>query len=191
VRVFSRSHIDGCLAGQNITLEPDVTLVEEGRTATGVPVPEASCDDGVKNGDETGIDCGGSCIALCPFCSGGGTYEAETMFHSTGGSAPSGWNIWSNGYISTNHTFNGAGPASVTVTARGQVALGIWPRMVVSVGGAVVGQVNVSSSTWAPYTFTFDAAAGSRELRVAFTNDFNSPTADRNLLVDKVSVTCD
>src|SRR5687768_18598777 len=27
---------------------------------------EASCSDVVKNGDETGIDCGGSCTALCP-----------------------------------------------------------------------------------------------------------------------------
>ena len=29
------------------------------------------------------------------------TYEAEGMFHSTGGATTGGWNIWSNGYIST------------------------------------------------------------------------------------------
>ncbi|MHA7829563.1 MAG: beta strand repeat-containing protein [Flagellimonas sp.] len=29
------------------------------------PTPEATCDDGVQNGDETGVDCGGSCDA-CP-----------------------------------------------------------------------------------------------------------------------------
>ncbi|MGB0790706.1 MAG: hypothetical protein ACPGRT_04410 [Flavobacteriaceae bacterium] len=27
------------------------------------PVPQATCDDGIQNGDETGIDCGGSCTA--------------------------------------------------------------------------------------------------------------------------------
>ncbi|WP_396637176.1 Ig-like domain-containing protein [Maribacter sp. R77961] len=32
-------------------------------------VPEPTCDDGLKNGDETGIDCGGSCTNSCP-CEG-------------------------------------------------------------------------------------------------------------------------
>jgi hypothetical protein len=27
------------------------------------PAPQATCDDGIQNGDETGIDCGGSCSA--------------------------------------------------------------------------------------------------------------------------------
>ena len=27
------------------------------------PEPQATCDDGIQNGDETGIDCGGSCTA--------------------------------------------------------------------------------------------------------------------------------
>ncbi|MEK9559221.1 MAG: hypothetical protein VW010_00730, partial [Flavobacteriaceae bacterium] len=27
------------------------------------PEPQATCDDGIQNGDETGIDCGGSCSA--------------------------------------------------------------------------------------------------------------------------------
>ncbi len=34
------------------------------------PEPESSCTDGVQNGDETGIDCGGSCAA-CPTCTDG------------------------------------------------------------------------------------------------------------------------
>ncbi|MEP3837421.1 MAG: T9SS type A sorting domain-containing protein [Algibacter sp.] len=29
-------------------------------------VPEATCTDGIKNGDETGVDCGGSSCAACP-----------------------------------------------------------------------------------------------------------------------------
>lgn len=39
-------------------------LITPGRTtcSTGTPTPpQPTCDDGIKNGDETGIDCGGSC----------------------------------------------------------------------------------------------------------------------------------
>jgi len=35
---------------------------------TCVPVP--TCDDDSQNGDETGIDCGGSCTTTCAFCDG-------------------------------------------------------------------------------------------------------------------------
>jgi subtilisin family serine protease len=117
------------------------------------------------------------------------SYEAETMFHSTGGSATGGWNIWSNGYISTSHDFT-AGPASITVQARGELANGVAPHMVVSVGGSPIGNVSVSSSTYAPYTFNFTATAGSQEIRVAFDNDLFAPPQDRNLIVDSVSVDC-
>ncbi|WP_396637175.1 Ig-like domain-containing protein [Maribacter sp. R77961] len=34
-----------------------------------INTPEPTCDDGLKNGDETGIDCGGSCTNSCP-CEG-------------------------------------------------------------------------------------------------------------------------
>jgi hypothetical protein len=116
-------------------------------------------------------------------------YEAENMFHSTGGSTPGGWNIWSNGYISTAHTFT-PGPAKLTVAAKGQQAFGVWPHMVVSVGGETIGDVSVTSATFANYTFQFNAPAGSQEIRVTFDNDVFAPPADRNLLVDKVQVDC-
>ena len=32
--------------------------------------PDPTCDDGIQNGDETGVDCGGSCTA-CPTCDDG------------------------------------------------------------------------------------------------------------------------
>src|SRR6185369_11791484 len=35
------------------------------------PAPAPSCIDGLQNGDETGKDCGGSCIALGQKCSNG------------------------------------------------------------------------------------------------------------------------
>ncbi|HET9235043.1 MAG TPA: carbohydrate-binding domain-containing protein, partial [Candidatus Eisenbacteria bacterium] len=105
-------------------------------------------------------------------------YEAENMFASTGGPAPGGWNIWSNGYVSTNHTFT-AGATSITVRARGEIAGGVAPHMVVSVGGVPIGNVSVTSTTFADYTFSYNAVAGSREIRVAFDNDFYSPPQDR------------
>jgi beta-glucosidase len=123
------------------------------------------------------------------------TYEAETMFHSTGGSTTGGWNIWSDGFISTNHTFT-AGPTTLTVTAQGTFAGGAWPHMVVRVGsvngtgGTMVGEATVSSSSWTDYPFFFTATGGTQEVSVTFDNDFNMGGEDRNLLVDKVVVVC-
>jgi subtilisin family serine protease len=117
------------------------------------------------------------------------TYEAETMFHSTGASVTDGWNIWSNGYISTNHTFT-AGPKTITVHARGQSANGVAAHMVVSVNGTPIGNVFVPQTAFTPFTFSYNATAGLQEIRVAFDNDLYQPPADRNLYVDKVVVDC-
>ena len=52
--------------------------------------PCITCTDGIQNGDETGIDCGGS---FCAPCSGGGcTYETIDN-----GTFESGWGIWNDG----------------------------------------------------------------------------------------------
>ena len=153
--------------------------------------PAPSCDDGIENGDEEGVDCGGSCPDACQVACNEATYQAETMFHSTGGSTPGGWNIWDNGYISTNHDFT-AGTAQITVSARGQSALGVLPNMRLSVGGTVVANQSVLATPgYQPYVFTVPVTAGSKEVRVAFTNDFYSPPQDRNLFVDSVNITCD
>lgn len=113
-------------------------------------------------------------------------YEAETMYHASGGSHPDGWNVWDNNYISFNHTFNG-GQQQMTVRASGTNANG-WPRMRVSVGGATVHEVDVTSSTWANYTFSFSAPYGAREVQIRFLNDYNQGGLDRNLFVDKAKV---
>lgn len=118
------------------------------------------------------------------------TYEAETMFHSAGGAAPpEGWNLHSNGYISTTHDFT-AGPAKVTVRALGQSAAGVAPRMIVRVGGVIVGDVFVTPTTYTDFSFTFLASGGPQEIRIEFTNDFYQPPEDRNLWLDKVTVEC-
>jgi hypothetical protein len=117
------------------------------------------------------------------------TYEAESMTKSTGGATSGGWNLWSNGALTTTRSFS-AGPTTITVHAAGQSAGGVAPRMVVSVGGKVVGTANVTASSYAPYSFTFVATDGAKEIRVAFDNDAIVGTQDSNLLVDKVVVGC-
>ncbi len=150
-------------------------------------VAKVSCSDGIKNGTETGVDCGGACAA-CVTCTAK-TYEAESMYHSTGGSISDGWNIWSNGYVSASHAF-AAGATTITVWARGSVAANVWPNLRVSVGGTVLGNATVSSTSYAAYRFSFSASAGTKELKIEFTNDLNQNGQDRNLYVDRVEVSC-
>ena len=111
-----------------------------------------------------------------PLCNAA-TYEAEAMFHSTGGAATDGWNIWSNGFISTNHNFT-AGPNAITVYARGESANGVAPHMVVSVGGTPIGHVFVPQTTYTrsrSLQRRFRNAGSPRHVR----HDFYQPPADR------------
>lgn len=50
--------------------------------------PAPTCDDGIQNGDETGVDCGGS---SCPTCPPGGTDVLSGSYFETG------WDGWSDG----------------------------------------------------------------------------------------------
>ncbi len=55
----------------------DETGVDCGGSCTACTV-SPSCNDGVQNGDETGVDCGGSCVACAPTTScGDGTCDAN------------------------------------------------------------------------------------------------------------------
>lgn len=115
------------------------------------------------------------------------TYQAGNMSASTGGSAPGGWNLWSNGSLSTTHDFAG-GSTTVTVSAYGQSAAGVWPHMLVKVGDQTVGDTTVNTTSYAPYQFSYTAQAGSQALSVNFDNDYYQNGEDRNLYVASVSV---
>ena len=122
------------------------------------------------------------------------TYEAEAIYQSAGAAAPpDGWNLHSNGYVSTTHDFI-AGPVTVTVRALGQSAGGSAPHMVVSVDGQVIGSAFVSATTYTDYSYTFEAVAGVQEIRVTFGNDYyngnTNPPEDRNLWLDSIGVEC-
>jgi len=128
---------------------------------------------------------GGSAGSAGSSCSK--TYEAEAMTHETGGAITNGWNVWSNGGISTPHAF-AAGAATLSVIAQGTVAAGVWPHMLVQIDGVTIGQTNVSA-TFQTYSFnTTIASAGTKTLRIVFDNDHRTSTEDRNLIVDKATV---
>lgn len=131
-------------------------------------------------------------FAACgiPYCNVT-TYEAEAITQSAGGAAPpDGWNLHSNGYISTNHTFE-AGPSQITARMLGQSAGGQAPHMTISVGGTVIGSEFVSQTTYTDFSFPFMATAGTQEIRITFDNDYYvSSSVDRNLWIDRLTVDC-
>jgi cellulase/cellobiase CelA1 len=70
LQVFSRTTINGCTAASQIDYQPDViqngTNLPRAYPLPLLPLPPATCSNGVTDGDETGIDCGGSCLTTCP-----------------------------------------------------------------------------------------------------------------------------
>lgn len=145
-----------------------------------------SCSDGVENGGEEGVDCGGGC-APCGTCSVS-TLQAEDMAATVGGAVADGWNIWGEGSIFAVHAFQG--PATLEVIARGTYAGSAWPNMEVLVGDQVVGVTSVPSESYVAYRFEYAGGPGTREIRVRFLNDYYRHGRDRNLFVDKVNVLC-
>lgn len=106
------------------------------------------------------------------------------------------WNLWSNGHIETTVVIPHDTPATRTVgnphkfsiTAYGSVAGTVWPLMTVYVDGVKVQTFTVNKTTPVTYTFTANARAGMRKVRIAYTNDAIIGTADRNLYVRNLQV---
>ncbi len=84
VHIFSNTTFNGCVGGENITLEPDVTFDSNGLRLVD---EEPTCDDGIQNGDEEGIDCGGTNCAACPTCDDG-ILNGDEEDIDCGGSCP-------------------------------------------------------------------------------------------------------
>jgi endoglucanase len=94
--------------------------------------------------------------------------------------------IWSNGAAST--TMWSTGLQQVWVKARGDQCAGA-PRMVVSIDGKAVMTQDVTATTWTVFSASVRAPNGNHTVSVAFTNDYGSATCDRNLRLDKVTLT--
>ena len=133
-------------------------------------------DVGVDDGDETPISCG----------DGAALYAAEDMSPTVGAPSEDGWNLWSNGNISTTVTLTEN--TRIDVRARGQLGGGAWPHLVLRLDGEVIGEAVVDSAEYASYELSA-SGAGTRLLSVSFDNDYYQGGEDRNLYLDSVSVT--
>lgn len=70
LQVYSRTTINGCTAANQIDYQPDVVQNSSNLPRTFplplLPLPPSTCSNGTMDGDETGVDCGGSCLNTCP-----------------------------------------------------------------------------------------------------------------------------
>jgi hypothetical protein len=111
---------------------------------------------------------------------------AGTSFADTTASAGRALLIWSNG--SASATMSSSGLQQVWVKARGDQCAGA-PRMVVSLDGRTVMTKDVTAGTWTVFSASVGAPDGAHTVSVAFTNDYKDANCDRNLRVDKVTLT--
>ena len=74
----------------------------------------------------------------------------------------------------------------LTIRARGDQCDGA-PQAVVTVDGARVLTVNVSSQSWQTYSGAAIVAAGAHRVEITYPNNFANGECDRNLYVDRVS----
>ncbi len=75
---------------------------------------------------------------------------------------------------------------SITVRAEGDQCNGA-PHMVIKVDGKTTFETDVSSTTWNDYSSPINLPLGTHTITVTFTNDYNSLSCDRNLLLDKIT----
>ncbi len=80
------------------------------------------------------------------------------------------------------------GQAEVQVFAWGQPAIGVWPRMVVRLGGKKLGEVEVASTEAKVYVFSADVKRGLQRLQISFINDYFQPPENRDLWVGRAEI---
>jgi hypothetical protein len=114
--------------------------------------------------------------------------EAETLTLPSGSGqvVPGGLKIWST--ATASGSFTSRATRRITVRARGEQCAGA-PRMTVSVDGRVALDVNVTATSWTDYAADLALNDGLHSLTVRFANDYRSASCDRNLLVDRVTLT--
>ncbi|MBI3321329.1 MAG: hypothetical protein HYZ91_03570, partial [Candidatus Omnitrophica bacterium] len=97
--------------------------------------------------------------------------------------------LWANGYIEDRVNFPVAGSYQVEVVARGEFAGGAWTQMEIRIDGQPVASTPVNATSWRTFTVRASIPAGIHRVAIAFTNDYwRSPSDDRNLYVDKVTI---
>jgi hypothetical protein len=112
--------------------------------------------------------------------------SAGATFADTMASGGRGLLIWTNG--TGSGSIQSSGLQQLWVKARGDQCAGA-PRMVVAVDGRTVMTQDVTATAWTAYSVSLGAADGAHSVTVSFTNDYRSSACDRNLRVDKVTMT--
>jgi len=117
--------------------------------------------------------------------------EAErAAVRTEGGEVDGGiWNLCSNGRVGQYVRAAKAGKYRVEVRAYGSPAAGEWPKMTLTVDGRAVQTVAVDRDVPADYRFDVDLPANVCELAVAFNNDLVRDGEDRNLYLDRITIT--
>lgn len=122
--------------------------------------------------------------------------EAERMAVSPAGA----------GTVITDRTASGGsalamvtnGTATTTVTVPGSTGLVVRakaslnagpPNMTLSIDGTPVTTIIVKSTSWADYTFAGAIPAGTHEVSISYSNNYDTATGQRNLFLDKVTTT--
>ena len=99
------------------------------------------------------------------------------------------WNLWSNGRVGQHLRTARKGTYRIEVRAYGSPAAGVWPEMALMVDGRTVQTLSVGSAEPAEYRFTASLPAGVCEIAVGFLNDLVAGSEDRNLYLDRITVT--
>ena len=96
------------LSVANSSLRSDGFYFDDFRIVNYTNGSTASCTDGIQNGDETGVDCGGSNCSACPTCTDGIQNGNETGVDCGGNCAPC-QNVCDTVVISSNNFETGFG----------------------------------------------------------------------------------
>jgi len=85
------------------------------------------------------------------------------------------------------------GKTVIEIQAKGELAYGVWPYMIVELDGEEVGGSFIDSSEWKEYSFRMKTSGGLKVLSVTFPNDGGDKEKgiDRNLYVGKARIVKD
>ena len=94
----------------------------------------------------------------------------------------------SRGSVIGEMDFGAGGVMLLGLRGKGSPAAGVWPRVVVLVGGQAVGHVNVVSREPATYAVRGQFPPGRHEVELRFVNDMQIAGEDRNVYLSHVYV---
>jgi len=129
-------------------------------------------------------------LLLSSFAPAATVIEARNAsIRSVGEEIPGGiWNLWSNGRVGQHLRFAKKGTYEITVRAYGSPAAGQWPEMGLLIDGISKGTLTVDQPTPKDYRYSIEIPAGNVEVAVAFLNDMVTDNEDRNLYLDRITI---